>query len=139
MGGKIVLMEKRETIGSPETIRLTTGRVEIDVDGEDIAVLRVEVLDKQGRLVPTANALINFKVTGHGALLGVGNGDPNCHESGKEPRRSLFNGLAQVIVQSAKNSGNIVVETYMEAWPGPKIPGMTVTIATRKVDLRPSL
>jgi len=24
----------------------------------------------------------------------VGNGDPNCQESDKEPRRSLFNGLA---------------------------------------------
>jgi len=33
----------------------------------------------------------------------VGNGDPNCQESDKEPKRSLFNGLAQVILQASKN------------------------------------
>jgi beta-galactosidase len=45
------------------TIKLTADRIEIDADGEDVAVLRVEVLDKEGRSVPTADNLINFKVT----------------------------------------------------------------------------
>ena len=53
--------------------------------------------------MPTASNLIGFKVSGEGALIGVGNGDPNCQESDKEPKRSLFNGLAQVIVQSTKS------------------------------------
>ena len=30
----------------------------------------------------------------------MGNGDPNCQESDKAPKRSLFNGLAQVIVRA---------------------------------------
>ena len=51
------------------------------------------------------NNLIDFKVSGEGALIGVGNGDPNCQESDKEPKRSLFNGLAQVIVQSTQAAG----------------------------------
>jgi len=42
--------------------------------------------------------------------IGVGNGDPNCHESDKEPRRSLFDGLTQVILQSSKTAGTIVIE-----------------------------
>ncbi len=45
-------------------------------------------------------------MSGEGALIGVGNGDPNCQESDKEPKRSLFNGLAQVIVQSTQNAGD---------------------------------
>ena len=92
--GKIVLVAKRETTGKPESIRLTADQTEISADGKDVAVLRVEVLDKEGRAVPTVDNMINFKVTGEGALIGVGNGDPNCQESDKEPRRSLFNGLA---------------------------------------------
>jgi beta-galactosidase len=52
--GKVVLTEKRETTGEPATIKLTADRTEIDADGEDVAILRVEVLDKQGRPVPTA-------------------------------------------------------------------------------------
>ena len=48
--------------------------------------------------VPTADNLIpRFNVSGAGKLIGVGNGDPHCQESDKEPKRSLFSGLAQVI------------------------------------------
>jgi beta-galactosidase len=137
--GKVVLVEKRETTGQPESIRLTPDRSEIDADGEDVAVLRVEVLDKEGRAVPTADNMISFKVSGEGALLGVGNGDPNCQESDKAPKRSLFNGLAQAIVQASKAPGTITVEAYTEDWPPPKLPATKVTITTRRVDLRPTV
>ncbi len=104
-GGKVVLTEKRETTGPAAAIRLTADRTEINADGEDVAVVKVEALDKDGRVVPTANNRLGFKVSGAGQLIGVGNGDPNCQESDKEPKRSLFNGLAQVIVQATKRAG----------------------------------
>jgi beta-galactosidase len=137
--GKIVLAEKRETTGKPESIRLTADRPEINADGEDVAVLRVEVLDKEGRPIPTADNMISFKITGEGHLIGVGNGDPNCQESDKEPKRSLFNGLAQVIVQASRTPGTITVEAYTENWPPPKLPATHITITTKKVDLRASV
>lgn len=137
--GQVTLVEKRETTGQPESIRLTADRREIKADGEDVAMLRVEVLDKEGRTVPTASSLIQFKVSGAGTLIGVGNGDPNCQESDKESRRSLFNGLAQVIVQSTRAPGTITVEAFSEGWPPPKLPPTTVSITTKKVDLRPSV
>jgi beta-galactosidase len=137
--GKVVLTEKRETTGKPATIRLTADRTTIDANGEAVAILRVETLDSEGRHVPTADNMISFKISGEGALLGVGNGDPNCQESDKAPKRSLFNGLAQVIVQANKNAGSILVEAYTEEWPGPKLPSTTVTITTRKVELRASV
>ena len=137
--GKVVLVEKRETTGAPVAIRLTTDRTEINADGEDVAVLKVEVLDKEGRALPTAANMISFKVTGEGALIGVGNGDPNCQESDKEPKRSLFNGLAQVIVQSTKTAGTITVEAYTEPYPRPVLPPVRVNITTKKVELRPAV
>ncbi len=137
--GKIVLVEKRETTGEPESIRLTADRTEIHADGEDVAVLRVEVLDKEGRAIPTADNMISFRVTGEGALIGVGNGDPNCQESDKEPKRSLFNGLAQVIVQGSRTPGTITIEAYTDDRQRPKLPAVRVNIATSKVDLRPTV
>jgi beta-galactosidase len=134
--GKVVLVEKRETTGDPVAIHLTADRSEISADGEDVAVLLVEVLDNEGRAIPTAHNLISFRVTGEGALIGVGNGDPNCQESDKEPRRSLFNGLAQVIVQATRTPGTITVEAYTENYPRPKLPSTQVTITTKKVELR---
>jgi len=137
--GKVVLTEKRETTGDPVAIRLTSDRTEISADGNDVAVLTVDVLDKEGRAIPTAGNKISFKVSGEGALIGVGNGDPNCQESDKEPERSLFNGLAQVIVQSTRTPGTITVEAYCKPYPRPVLPAVTVTITTKKVELRPSV
>jgi beta-galactosidase len=138
-GGAVVLTEKRETTGPTVAIRLTADRTEINADGEDVAVLKVEALDKDGRAVPTANNLIGFKILGEGALLGVGNGDPNCQESDKEPRRSLFNGLAQVIVQSTKRPGEIRIEAFKEGWDGPELTPAKLTISTKRVELRPAV
>ncbi|MGD0292676.1 MAG: beta-galactosidase GalA [Terracidiphilus sp.] len=136
---KVVLTEKRETTGAPVAIRLTADRTEINADGQDVALVTVEALDKEGRPVPTASNLIGFKVSGEGALLGVGNGDPNCQESDKEPKRSLFNGLAQLIVQSARNAGEIHIEAVKEGWDGPELTPAKLVIVSRKVELQPSV
>ncbi len=137
--GKVVLTEKRETTGQTVAIRVTADRTEIDANGEDLAILKVEALDKEGRPVPTANNLIGFRVSGEGTLIGVGNGDPNCQESDKAPNRSLFNGLAQVIVQSTKRPGEIRIEAVKEGWDGPELTPAKLTITTKHSDLRPSV
>jgi beta-galactosidase len=137
--GVVVLTDKRETTGEPVAIRLTADRSEIDANGEDIAVVRVEVLDDAGRHIPTASNFINFKIHGDGGLLGIGNGDPNCQESDIEPKRSLFNGLAQLIVRSTKTSGLMTIEAFTEDFPGPKLPLARLTIKTRKTELRPAV
>ena len=137
--GKVVLTEKRETTGATVAIRLTADRTTIDADGEDVAILRVEALDAQGRAVPTATNSIGFKVSGQGALIGVGNGDPNCQESDKEPRRSLFSGLAQVILQSSKMPGEIHIEAVKDGWDGPELTPAKLVITTKPVAQRPQV
>jgi beta-galactosidase len=138
-GGKVTLTEKRETTGPAVSIRLTADRTEINADGEDIAILKVEALDKEGRAVPTASNLISFKVTGEGALIGVGNGDPNCQESDKGPKRSLFNGLAQVIVQASRRGGEIHVAADRGDSDAAALTPATVVIKTKKVEVRPAV
>jgi beta-galactosidase len=136
--GKLALTEKRETTGPVVQLRLTADRTEINADGEDLAILRVDAVDSTGRAVPTASNLINFKVAGEGALIGVGNGDPNCQESDKEPRRSLFNGLAQVILQSTKTPGTIEIEASTKTRFNDIAP-TKITITTKQAELRSSV
>jgi beta-galactosidase len=138
-GGKVVLVEKRETTGATASIKLTADHTEINADGEDVAVIRVEAFDKDGRAVPTADDMVSFKIAGEGHLLGVGNGDPNCQESDKEPKRSLFNGLAQVIVQSNRTAGTITIEAFRGDEPGTRPAEAQLTITTKKVELRPAV
>jgi len=137
--GKLVITEKRETTGPVASFCLTADRTEILADGEDVAVLKVEALDSNNRLVPVADNLIAFRVWGDGTLIGVGNGNPNCQESDKAPGRSLFHGLAQIIVQSTKNAGEIQIEAANQGTTGPGSISSRLTIKTRHVKLRPSV
>ncbi|MFP5275617.1 MAG: beta-galactosidase GalA [Acidobacteriota bacterium] len=136
--GKMLLTDRRETTGAATALHLSADRAEINADGEDVAVIRVEALDGQGRPVPTADELVSFKVTGPGELIGVGNGDPNCHESDKGAKRSLFNGLAQAIVQAGKQPGQIVVEAAA-ASPGTRVATARLTITARPARPRPAV
>jgi beta-galactosidase len=136
--GKLALTEKRETTGAVTALRLTADRNAIDADGEDLAILMVEAIDSEGRAVPTASNLINFRINGDGALIGVGNGDPNCQESDKDAKRALFNGLAQAIVQSTKMAGSIEVEASTVV-RGSDVTPSKIVITTKKVDLRPQV
>jgi len=99
----------RETTGAPAAIRLTADRAQLHADNADLAVVTVEALDAQGRPVPTASDKIRFTLTGPAKLIGVGNGDPSCHEPDKASDRSLFNGLAQALVQVTHDAGDITL------------------------------
>jgi len=103
-----------ETAGEPVALRLTPDRQVLAGDGTDASPVTVEAVDKEGRPVPTANLTVGFEISGPGAIIGLGNGDPTSHEPEKGNRRSLFNGLAQVILQSQRGSGNLVLRAEAE-------------------------
>ena len=130
--GRVVLVDRRETTGPARRLRLTADRTEIVADGQDVAMITVDVLDGHGRPVPTADNKVAFRISGAGRLIGVGNGDPNGQESDKAPRRSLFNGLAQVIVQSTRSAGAIRIEAVEEGATGPALAPASLTLATGK-------
>ena len=78
--GQLAAETKVETTGAPAAIQLTPDRSAINANGEDVSVFTVAVTDAQGRVVPVAANLIHFGLSGPGKILGVGNGDPSCHE-----------------------------------------------------------
>ena len=78
--GNVVAETKVETTGPPTQLRLTPDRASINADGDDVAVFTVAALDAQGRVVPLAQNKIDFAIEGAGKIIGVGNGDPTCHE-----------------------------------------------------------
>ncbi len=106
--GVPVLTNTIVTTGTPAAVALIPDRDAILDDGRDVSVVAVEVLDAQGHVVPTATNLINFTVTG-GSILGVGNGNPSSHDADKASQRTVFNGLAEVIVQSSDEPGAITL------------------------------
>jgi len=101
--GKVVSRFCVETTGEPVALRLTPDRSALAGDGWDAMPVTVEVVDALGCHVPTANLPVEFELAGPGANIGHGNGDPNSHDPEKGNRRSLFNGYAQIIIQSRRD------------------------------------
>jgi beta-galactosidase len=99
-----------ETTGEPAAIKLEPDRTTLPADGADISLVTVKIVDDQGRTVPVATNAVTFSVTGPGQLLGVGNGDPSCHEPDKGKQRSAFNGLCLAIIQSSRTPGTIAIQ-----------------------------
>ena len=78
--GKVIAETKVETTGDAAQIQLTPDRKTINAGGQDVSVFTVSAVDAQGRVVPVAQNKIHFSVEGQGNIIGVGNGDPSCHE-----------------------------------------------------------
>jgi beta-galactosidase len=106
--GVAVITNTEVTTGAPAQIALWPDRSAILADGRDVSVVTVAVLDAQGNIVPTASNTVTFAVT-DGAIIGVGNGNPSSHEADKASQRSVFNGLAEVIIQSINQPGTITL------------------------------
>jgi len=142
--GKEILTTKVETTGQSAAIQLLPHRATLQADGEDVSVITAQVTDAQGRMVAAADKLITFELNGPGKIIGVGKGDPSSHEpdqfiaTGQSPalvwQRSLFNGLAQVIVQSKQEAGDIKLIARSTG-----LAEKTMVLTAKHARLRPAL
>jgi len=126
---KVIATQTIQTTASPAaiTLEIEAGSEGIYADGQDAALIKVSIVDSNGRVVPTASNRVTFSVSGQGTILGVGNGDPSSHEPDKANYRSAFNGLARVIVQSNLTPGNINLSASSPGLTSASITVKTVT------------
>jgi len=125
-----------ETTGAPAKLILRGDRTTISADGRDVSVVTVSATDALGRWVATADSKVQLEIDGEGQIIGVGNGDPSSHEPDKliaekgNPRqwgRKLFNGYAQVILQSTKTPGQVKLRATSDGLTGSELEIGTVS------------
>ena len=112
--GKCVAKTEQRTAGKPYALRVQTNTLDVKNDGQDTVVVNVAVVDKKGVVVPYADDLVKFEVIGDGFVRGVGNGDPNSHESDILPERHAYCGLCQALVSSKLGAKDIALRVYAE-------------------------
>ena len=105
--GNVVLTKEIYTAGAPARIELTADRGNIKADGKDLSFVTVRILDKDGNVVPNADNLVKFKITGPATIASVDNGDPVTHDPFKADYRKAFHGLALAIIQGKEQPGSI--------------------------------
>jgi len=108
-GAKIAAQQELTTAGPPAAIKLTpiVGPKGLQADGEDVALIDVEVVDAKGQRCPTDDARVDFTCTGAGIWRGG-------YNSGKiDSTNNLYLntecGINRVAVRSTRTAGTITV------------------------------
>jgi beta-galactosidase len=123
-----------ETTGAPSAIRLEPDRNWLAGDGRDAQPITVSVVDDQGRVVPGADNLVTFTISGPAENIGHGNGDHNGHDPEHGPHRHVFHGLAQLVVRSRTGSGIATIRAE-----SPTLSAAELNLEVRAVPLPPSV
>ena len=124
--GKVELTKEVSTAGEAAKLVLVPDRKIIQADGTDLSFVTVKVVDKNGVVVPRADNLVNFTLSGPGFVAGVDNGSEISHESFKASHRKAFHGLAMAIVQSKGSAGAITLKATADG-----LAPVSVTITAR--------
>lgn len=107
--GKTVATDRIETTGEAVKLQVVPDNQTWKADGTDLIYVRVNAVDKKNRKVLTAKGDLQFNVTGDARVVGVDNGDINSNESFTEPKRSLFQGSALVILRAGKKPSKVTL------------------------------
>ena len=105
-GGESVTMK---TAGEPARLRLTPDRTVMTADGQSLTFVTVEVLDKQGTLVPEAAIDCEAIVKGQGKLLAFASADLKDTEPYTSSRVKTWKGRALLVVRSTQKGGSVNV------------------------------
>ncbi|MFI6435858.1 glycoside hydrolase family 2 TIM barrel-domain containing protein [Streptomyces sp. NPDC050759] len=106
--GKVVATDVLRTAGKPHAVRLTADRPSLAADGRSLVFVTADVVDSRGVVVPDAEHLISFTVTG-GSLAGLDNGREESAERYQASTRTAFHGKALAIVRSGTEPGVLKV------------------------------
>jgi len=108
--GKVELTEEIRTAEAPAKIVLSADRPIINGDGVDLSFVTVRIVDRNGTLIPNAEDLVKFDVSGEGFIAGVDNGSQISHEPFKASQRKAFHGQCLAIIQSKGSRGKITLK-----------------------------
>ena len=115
--GKRILTKTIETTKAAAKVVLKADRQQIAADGQDMAIVNIELHDQKGRFVPNACPVLTFCLEGDANIIGCGNGDPSYLGSDhpdKQPCHTFsipaFNGRAQVLIQSGKLPSTVTLK-----------------------------
>lgn len=107
--GAQTLERKVVTAGPAAAVALASDRARIAADGQDVAVVDIQILDAEGNVVPTADDPLRFSIKGPGRIIGVGNGNPSSHEPDQFHPSASTRKLGQWTPPPAADTKSLVV------------------------------
>lgn len=113
-GGKEISRDVLVTAGDVAEIRLIPEKSEMKANGHDLIYVGIELLDKDGRLMPDASVPLTVEVEGCAILAGFGSANPVTDEDYTEASTVSYRGRAMAILRSGYESGSVNVKVCAE-------------------------
>jgi len=115
------------TADNASQMNLKPDRGTINADGRDLSFVTLSVLDSNGIMVPRANNLIRFSISGPSEIVATDNGDATDFNVFSSHDRNAFNGLVLLIIKAKRGqTGSIVITAESDG-----LPAVTCTVLTR--------
>lgn len=134
INGKVVATEQVVTTGDPAGVAIFADKDLLAADARDVVHITAEIVDSDGRLVPTSDNEITFALDGPARLIGVDNGNPVDHAGFKLNHCKSFGGLCLAIIQATRDSGSIRISA-----DSPSLKGASLTITSQPAAQVPSI
>lgn len=116
--GKVYAQHQLETTGQPVRLMMETENANWKGDGMDLQYVRVYAVDKKGRVVPTADGIVEFSVDGEASIIAVDNGDHSSNDLFDGNRKRLYEGFAMAILRSSRNPGKVKISATCSGLKG---------------------
>jgi beta-galactosidase len=113
-GGKEILTQTIRTADDAAKIILEAEKMEVKADGKELFFITAKVVDKNGVIVPTADNLIKFEISGPANIVGTDNGCQTDVEVFISTKRKAFNGKCLAIIKAGEISGEVVLTAFSE-------------------------
>lgn len=104
--GKEIGSKSFRTAGEPAAIRLNADRSVISADRHDLSYVRIEVVDKDGNVVP-GKFPVKISIDGNGEIAGSGNAATNDMASFNSSEMNTYEGGAIAIIRPYASKGTI--------------------------------
>jgi beta-galactosidase len=76
---------------------------------DDLALIRAQVVDAKGVVVPSSDAAVTFAVSGAGRFVAADNAAPTDHTPFASPTRQAWRGKATAFVRGSGSTGAVTV------------------------------
>ncbi len=113
-GGEVVLEKEVRTAGEAAALQLQPDKDYLRKNKKSLCFITVNVVDKDGNLVPKTKNNVYFDVSGGAKIAGVDNGYQADTTSMKAPEKKAFNGKCLVILQSDGSGEKAVLKARSE-------------------------
>ncbi len=124
--GKEMAESTLRTSSEPASIRLTPDRNLINADGQDLAFINVDVLDKDGNIVSDADIPLTVSVKGRATLLAAASANLKDLEPKTSPKVTTYKGKAIIVVRSGRKARKAVISATMPKGNGSKSTSLTI-------------